>query len=85
MASASAIIGKTLKSMTAVETIFNELRHVKGNTVLGLAVQQGLKRDDSYAAADFLVDLKSQANDNPKAVESVIGKKAFKKLMAWHP
>ncbi|MCA0397310.1 MAG: hypothetical protein LCH51_07895 [Bacteroidetes bacterium] len=69
-----------------VDTKFNEmliakLKVSKKNSVIGIAIQNGIENGSAVEVVDFI---RSQAADNRPLMEDVIGKKALAEILqAW--
>lgn len=68
--------------MTFYESILDDLRAVPPDTLIGVAIRQAIEADDEYVTMDLIAGLQSQAMDNPKAMQEVLGERVYKKLMA---
>lgn len=67
--------------MTGLEKILDHLKRVDKDLIWGAAIHNAIEKNDYYVTIDLIAALKSQAQDDPKVMESIIGKHALKLLL----
>ena len=68
--------------MTKGQHIIELLKGVNPDTLWGVAIHKVVATEHSHRAMDLVIDLRSQARDNPAVMREILGDEAFHEIMS---
>lgn len=68
--------------MTRGQHIIQLLKTVSPETLWGLAIQKVVFNENSERVMDLVIDLRSQARDNPAVMQEILGDDTYREIMS---